>query len=227
YRMPETLKPHEPGVGRPRFRSKTLAGLRGLRSAPFLAIAFANFAFFLTRGTVPNTLLPLQAVDSFGLSVDQIGLLLGGMAMMSLVLLPLASSVADRWGRAEVIVPSLGLTAVSLAVIGLATGTGAFIFGSLLLGFSSAIAGPAPSAYAAEVSPEDDRGLAMGAFRTAGDLGLLMGPPLLGLVADGAGYQWAFGSNALMVAVATLVMAVVALGRHRIRTQVDGESRSS
>ncbi|MGH8916210.1 MAG: MFS transporter, partial [Acidimicrobiia bacterium] len=35
YRMPETLKPHEPGVGRLRFRSKTLAGLRGLRSAPF------------------------------------------------------------------------------------------------------------------------------------------------------------------------------------------------
>jgi MFS family permease len=215
FRMPETIKPIEDGTIQPRFRSKTMAGLRGLRSAPFLAIAFANFAYFLTRGTAPNTLMPLMAVDSFSLSVDQIGLLLGAMAMMSLILLPFASTIADRWGRAQVIVPSLALTAISLAVIGLATDTAIFVFGSLLLGFASAVAGPAPAAYAAEVSSEDDRGLAMGAFRTAGDLGLLLGPPLLGVVADNAGYQWSFGANALIVAGAAILMGVVALGRNR------------
>jgi MFS family permease len=159
--------------------------------------------------------MPLMAVDSFSLSVDQIGLLLGAMAMMSLILLPFASTIADRWGRAQVIVPSLALTAISLAVIGLATDTAIFVFGSLLLGFASAVAGPAPAAYAAEVSSEDDRGLAMGAFRTAGDLGLLLGPPLLGVVADNAGYQWSFGANALIVAGAAILMGVVALGRNR------------
>jgi MFS family permease len=215
FRMPETLRPAEAGAARPRFRSKTLEGLKGLRSAPFMAIAFANLAFFLTRGTAPNTLIPLVAVDFFSLEIDQIGLLLGGMALLSLVLLPLASSIADRWGRPQVIVPSLALTAVSLAVIGLATETGMFVFGSLLLGFASAVAGPAPAAYAAEVSSEEDRGLAMGAFRTAGDLGLLAGPPLLGAVADTAGYPWAFGVNAVIVAVATVALAVIAVRQTR------------
>jgi MFS family permease len=213
FRMPETLKPLDPGVAQPRFRSKTAAGIRALRSAPFLAIAFANFAYFLTRGTATNTLLPLVAVDEFSLSVDQIGFLLGGIALMSLVLLPVATSGADRLGRAQVTVPSLALTAISLAVIGLATGVGIFVFGSLLLGFASAVAGPAPAAYAAEVTSEDDRGLAMGAFRTAGDLGLLLGPPVLGAVADNVGYGWAFGANSIIVAVSAIALGVVALRR--------------
>ncbi|MGH8873026.1 MAG: MFS transporter [Acidimicrobiia bacterium] len=216
FRMPETLT-HDPDSPRPGYRSKTMAGLRALHSAPFLAIAVANFAYFLTRGTAPNTLLPLVAVDVFGLSVDQVGLLLGAMALMSLLLLPFASSIADRWGRAQVIVPSLVLTSVSLAIIGLATGTGVFVFGSLVLGFASAVAGPAPAAYAAEVSSPKDRGLAMGAFRTAGDLGLLLGPPLLGAVADTAGYPWAFGVDGIMVLLSALALGVVALGRPRSR----------
>jgi len=213
FRMPETLTRRAPdGL---RARSRTWAGLVGLRSAPFIAIAFANFAFFLNRGTAPQTLMPLVAVDDLGMSVDQVGLLLGAMALMSLLFLPLASSVADRWGRAQVIVPSLGLTAVSLLVVGLATGIGVFVAGSLLLGFASAIAGPAPAAYAAEVSSEEERGLAMGAFRTAGDLGLLLGPPLLGAVADGVGFPWAFGIDALFVALAAVALGVVALGGTR------------
>jgi MFS family permease len=154
-------------------------------------------------------------VDEFSLSVDQIGFLLGGIALMSLVLLPLATSRADRLGRAQVTVPSLALTAISLAVIGLATGAGIFVFGSLLLGFASAVAGPAPAAYAAEVTSEDDRGLAMGAFRTAGDLGLLLGPPVLGAVADNVGYGWAFGANSIIVAVSAIALGLVALRRAR------------
>jgi MFS family permease len=110
------------------------------------------------------------------------------------------------------------LTAISLAVIGLATGTGVFVFGSLLFGFASAVAGPAPAAYAAEVSSEDDRGLAMGAFRTAGDLGLLLGPPLLGAVADHSGYPWAFGANGLIVAFSAIALGLVALRRARSDT---------
>ena len=210
YRMPETLEPLAEGAVQPRFRSKTAAGIRALGSAPFVAIALANFAFFLTRGTAQNTLLPLVAVDSFALSVDQIGLLLGGMSLMSLVLLPVASSMSDRFGRPQVIVPSLAITAVSLGVIGLSTSSPIFVFGSLLLGFASAVAGPAPAAYAAEVSSDDDRGLAMGAFRTAGDLGLLLGPPILGTVTDSSGYPLAFGINALIVFVAAIVLAMVA-----------------
>jgi MFS transporter, DHA1 family, multidrug resistance protein len=214
-RMPETLPQAHSGSGDTQRAPRSERGMRTLLTAPFIAIAFVSFAQFLTRGTSPQALIPLAGAETFGLDVDTIGVLLGAMALMSLVLLPAASTTADRWGTARVIVPSLWITAISLAVIGLATGTAMFIVGSLLLGFGNAVSGPAPAAYAAEVSTAQARGMALGAFRTAGDLGLLLGPPLLGAVADTSGYSWAFWANAVIVALAAITLGFAARQRSR------------
>jgi MFS family permease len=55
----------------------------------------------------------------------------------------------------------------------------------------------------------------MGAFRTAGDLGLLIGPPVLGAVADSSGYQWAFWVNGMIVAAAAITLGLAARGQAR------------
>ena len=212
-RMPETLPQARSESGETVHPPRSDRGMRTLATAPFVAIAFVSFAQFLTRGTAPQSLIPLAGAETFALEIDSIGLLLGAMAMMSLVLLPAASIAADRWGRAQVIVPSLWIIAASLALIGFATGTPMFIAGSLILGFGNAVSGAAPAAYAAEVSSPKARGMAMGAFRTAGDLGLLLGPPLLGVIADRSGYSWAFWVNALIVAAAAVTLGATALGR--------------
>jgi DHA1 family multidrug resistance protein-like MFS transporter len=214
-RMPETV-PHAltGSAGQPT-PPKTEGGLRSLLTAPFIAIAFVSFAQFLTRGSSPQALIPLFGAETFAMDVDTIGLLLGAMALMSLVLLPAASTAADRWGRARVIVPSLWIVAASLAVVGSATTTAVFIFGSLIFGFGNAVSGPAPAAYAAEVSSAQSRGLAMGAFRTAGDLGLLIGPPVLGALADSSGYPWAFWVNGVIVAAAAVTLGLAARGQSR------------
>jgi MFS family permease len=213
-RMPETV-PHARSDSVDRPTPKPDRGLRSLLTAPFIAIAFVSFAQFLTRGSSPQALIPLSAAETFSMDVDTIGLLLGAMALMSLLLLPAASSAADRWGTARVIVPSLWIVAASLAVIASATTTAMFVVGSLLFGFGNAVSGPAPAAYAAQVSSAQSRGLAMGAFRTAGDLGLLVGPPLLGAVADSNGYSRAFWVNAGIVAAAAIALALAANGRSR------------
>lgn len=189
--------------------------MRSLLTAPFIAIAFVSFAQFLTRGTSPQALIPLAGAETFSMDVDTIGLLLGAMALMSLLLLPPASTAADRWGRARVIVPSLWIVAASLAIIGSATTAALFVVGSLVFGFGNAVSGPAPAAYAAEVSSTQSRGLAMGAFRTAGDLGLLIGPPVLGAVADSNGYHWAFWVNSGIVAAAAVILGLATRAQSR------------
>ncbi len=225
-RMPETLHRERTDTGEVVRPPRSERGLRTLATAPFIAIAFVSFAQFLTRGTSPQALIPLAGAETFSLDVDTIGLLLGAMAIMSLVLLPAASSAADRWGRTRVIVPSLWISAISLAVIGFATSTPIFVIGSLALGFGSAVGGPAPAAYAAEVSSDQARGMAMGAFRTAGDLGLLLGPPLLGAVADTNGYSWAFWTNAVIVAAAAIILGVTARSRIGRRRHVERSSEA-
>jgi MFS family permease len=214
-RMPETLpESHTNSDDQPK-QVKAERGMRSLLSAPFIAIAFVSFAQFLTRGTSPQALIPLAGAETFSMDVDTIGLLLGAMALMSLLLLPAASTAADRRGRARVIVPSLWIVAASLAVIGSATTVAVFVIGSLVLGFGNAVSGPAPAAYAAEVSSAQSRGLAMGAFRTAGDLGLLIGPPVLGAVADSNGYHWAFWVNSGIVVAAAVILGIATRGQPR------------
>jgi MFS family permease len=214
-RMPETVSRALAASSDAKTPARTGGGMQSLLTAPFIAIAFVSFAQFLTRGTSPQALIPLAGAETFSMDVDTIGLLLGAMALMSLLLLPAASTAADRWGRTRVIVPSLWIVAASLAVIGSASTTAVFVIGSLIFGFGNAVSGPAPAAFAAEVSSAQSRGLAMGAFRTAGDLGLLIGPPVLGAIADSRGYTWAFWVNGVIVAAAAITLGLAARSQSR------------
>ena len=103
-----------------------------------------------------------------------------------------------------------------------------FLLGSLVLALGQGIDGPAPAAYAVDIAPEEVRGLAMGLFRTSGDFGFVIGPPLLGLLADRSSLGWALAANALLVGLATLVFAVLAretAGRGRVDRRVMAEAR--
>lgn len=203
FRLEETrseamTQPADDGVVRsPGWRSV-------LGSRAFVSIALVNFVIFFTRAGSKNTMMPLEGVSVFGLTVGEVGLILTGIAVVNLTLLPVSSSISDRHGRIIAITPSMLGTAVALLVIALAADVSWFIVGAGVFAFATAISGPAPAAFAADNSHDDMRGVTLGMFRTAGDVGLLVGPPLLGWLADMGGYGLAFGVNAALVAVAAV-----------------------
>ncbi|MDA0815345.1 MAG: MFS transporter [Chloroflexi bacterium] len=126
------------------------------------------------------------------------------MAVVNTVLIVPAAIIADRWGRKAAIVPSGLLAAVSLIMIGASTTTALFVAGAVVLAVATALAGPAPAAYAADISPPHLRGLGMGMYRSSGDIGFVIGPPLLGAIADWTSYGWAMAVNAALLAVTAL-----------------------
>ena len=63
--------------------------------------------------------------------------------------------------------------------------------------------GPSPAAYAADVIPKKARGLGLGLYRSAGDVGLLLGPPLLGAIADASSIGVAMGANGALLLAAS------------------------
>ncbi|KAK9866843.1 hypothetical protein WJX84_004388 [Apatococcus fuscideae] len=185
-----------------------------LRNADFWAIAAVNAVMFATANGGRSTLMPLLAVSDFGLNTTLLGLLFAGMGLISLLGTLPASFVADKLGRKWTIVPSCVGLAAALALMGATCNPNIFLAAAVLYACSNACIGATPAAYAADVMPSNISGFALGIYRCAGDIGLMVGPALLGFVADLTNVQTALQVNAVALAV---VVAYFGLCAHETR----------
>ena len=181
-----------------------------VRSRDFGAVSLVTMSIFLTRAASRQTLVPLLSAARLGMSPGVLGGIFTGMSLINMLLIAPASLAADRLGRKVVIVPSLLVTAVGLLLYAGAGTYTLFIVASVVTAAGAAVAGPAPAAYAADIAPPSARGLAMGLYRTTGDFGFVIGPPLLGALADRTSFGWGLTANAALLAVASLAFLVFA-----------------
>lgn len=185
--------------------------LRSLvRDRNFLLISSVTLGIFFTRSGGQMTLLPLLGHNELGMSEGMIGLAFTLIAACNFAALYTAGSLADRFGRKTVIVPSGFITAASIGLYMVTGSVTAFFLNALLLGIGTGLGGPAPAAYAADIVPREALGPAMGLYRTMSDFGLVVGPVLLGGIVDVAGFNLAFAVNALLLVCATLAFALMA-----------------
>ena len=181
-----------------------------LASWSFVAVAFVTAMIFFTRAGGRQTIVPLLADSRLDMSTGMLGAVFTGMSLVNLVLIGPAAIAADRFGRRAVIVPSGIATVIGLLIFAGANSLALFLLGALVLSVASAMAGPAPAAYVADIAPAQARGLAMSLYRSAGDVGFVIGPPLLGVIADRSSFGWALGVNAALVAAATVLFLLLA-----------------
>ncbi|MBM4441484.1 MAG: MFS transporter [Candidatus Rokubacteria bacterium] len=186
------------------------AWLRMIRSRDFFAVAWVTMSVFFTRTASRQTLVPVMAAARLGISAGALGAVFTMMSLVNMFLIAPAAVIADRWGRKWAIVPSGLLVALSLVMMANANGWALFLAAAVLMAVATGVAGPAPAAYAADIAPPELRGLAMGLYRSSGDVGFLIGPPLLGAIADATSYGWGFGANALLIGAASLFFLVAA-----------------
>ncbi|MFW9925420.1 MAG: MFS transporter [Candidatus Thorarchaeota archaeon] len=188
-----------------------------LSNPSFLLVTFAVFTMFLLRTGVRSTLVPLFAANNLGFSSGDIGFVLtiGGITT-ALTMVPMGS-VSDKIGRKIPLALCLVLTA---AIILLIPSTVDLLTISVVIGVYGAVIGlSGPSAaYVTDVSPQDKLEISMGLYRTISDLGFVVGPLLLGFLADitatpveGASHSGLIGFVPFMVASIILIFAFFAL----------------
>ncbi|MGH1489897.1 MAG: MFS transporter [Acidimicrobiales bacterium] len=183
--------------------AKPKIDLSFFRSRQFVAVGLVSMAVFAIRGS-RQTLIPLYSSEEFGLSTGQIGLLFTGIGVVGLVLIAPSGWLADNVGRKPVIVFAGYVAALGVAAVAFAPTTGFFVGALMFSAMGTAIIGPAPAAFVADIAPENQRGSAMGTYRTWGDLGIVLSPPLSGALADATEIPWALLVNgALLVAAAS------------------------
>ena len=127
-----------------------------------------------------------------------------------------AGRLADRRGRAVVIVPGIILMAAALALLPLAHGFPHFVVSASLFGLGFGMAQPATMALLIDRVRPEQRGLATGTYFTGFDAGISIGALLLGLVNQ----HWGFGVMWPLTAVCTL-LGLAGLLAVRRRTKKD------
>ena len=154
-----------------------------------------------------QTVIPLMGGEEIGLQEGAVAGLFALMALINLFLTVPAGTVVDRFGVKTAILPSALVSGVGFMMFGFAGGTLSFFLAAVVLGVGSGMLGPSPPAYIAAVSPQHVRGAMLGMFRTLGDLGFVIAPPLVGYLADHAGYEWSMAVLASALVFSALLFA--------------------
>ena len=209
WRLPETrhLSSEVRRVPVPGEAPRRRAWVEMLLSRDFLLIGTMNAAIFFTRTGGRQTIMPFIGAANLGMSTASIGVVFSAMAILNMLLVLPSAYVSDHIGRKWMIVPSGVLVGVSMFLIAWAPSYALFFTAAMLHSVFASLSGPAPVAYAVDISPPGLRGLGLGLFRSGGDVGFMIGPPVVGFIADHMDYESSMYVNGvLMIAVSLLFL---------------------
>jgi MFS family permease len=163
-----------------------------LRNPVFLGVMALGFALFFLRAGARNVLLPAYADEVGGLSPTAIGAVISASSLTAVVAMIPTGRLVDRVGRKPVtligvvvVVASVMLYATTSSLWGLMAVSG---LAGLTVGLASV---PLPT-MVGDLAPAGTEGIASGVFRMANDAGWIVGPLVLGAMADAGQWGWGF-----------------------------------
>lgn len=127
------------------------------------------------------------------------GVALALAALGTAATLQVAGRVADGIGRRPLVLVGLLVTAVGLGLLGLSHDLVVLLALSAVSGVGAGLVNPGQQATVADVvGTGRSGGTVLSTFQMCQDGGAILGPVLVGVVADQAGYAWAFALTALV-----------------------------
>lgn len=158
-----------------------------IRNRNLLIVSSATFAEFVMSIGILMTIFPLFAVESLGISLTDVGLLMGSRSVGFVIAMFTMGAISDRVGRKPVMLFGLGATAALIVALGFVSsfwGIAAVIF---VLGITTGAIWIVSPVLAAESVEPDQRGAAIGTYRTFFDLGSILGPIVMAAVFEAYG----------------------------------------
>lgn len=174
-----------------------------LRHRTYRAALTSSFANGWTVFGVRVSLVPLFVVEALRQQDAWAGYALAFFAAGNAATLLLSGRWADRSGRRPPVIAGLVVSAIGTATLGVIGSLPLFLAVSLLCGVGSGLVNPPMTAAVGDVIGSKARGgTVLAGFQMAGDLGAILGPIAAGLVAEYAGYGWAFVVSGVVSALA-------------------------
>jgi len=181
-----------------------------LSNINFLLISLLTFGIFFMRQGALNEILPLLGANRLHLREGQIGLALTLIAIIQFITIFPSGRLADYFGRKAVITPGCFIAAISLAMMAESYSYWFLLMACAVMGIGIGMSGSTPSAYVADIIPRENYGAAMGTYRAISDMGFVIGPVLLGWLADANGLKYSLMVNSLFLFLIVLIFQGIA-----------------
>lgn len=221
FKLPETKSPKtvreicddisidESGDVRP---GTTFMGsiLKLFEKKEFLLGSLVTFGIFFTRTGTQNQLIPLLGADRLDLSASLIGTVLTVVTIFQFLALLVASRLSARLPRKILITPGSVALGIGLALVAFSRSYWSLIVSAMVMGIGIGLAGPVISAYVADTLSREEYGIGMGLYRAISDIGFVVGPVMLGWLADRVGFSTPILLNASFVICIACVFHIFA-----------------
>lgn len=149
--------------------------------------------------------------ESIGLDLSDVGVVVAIAGGLDLLLFPVAGWIMDAFGRLYAIVPSFLCMALGLLVLPLADSFRGLALAALIIGFGNGLGSGTMLTLSTDIAPADNTAEFLGLLRLLADVGRILGPLAVGIVAD----RFDLGASAVtlgVVGVVTAVLFVVGIG---------------
>jgi len=190
---------------------------RLLSNRSYSMACLATFTVFFMRTGIRGTMIPLYADGVLGLNEATIGTVISYATVMNLIMtIPMGHAI-DYFGRKPPILASLVITAISALVFPNTSNYLEISLAAVLLGLGTSGAGQAPLALATDSTMDEPHGISMGLYRLFGDVGFVVGPIILGVIADGYGLRTPFYFMSGLIIVNAALLGVFAKETYRVK----------
>ena len=171
------------------------------------AIVALGLASFASQALVraADTLLPQIAAD-FAISVGAASIVITAYALTHGSMQFIIGPIADRFGKFRTVAIACGLSAVTVAICGLAHSLDSLTLARFASGITVAWILPISLAFIGDVVPYDQRQQLLGRFLASQILGQLFGQAAGGIVGDYFGWRVLFFLLAAMMALAAIAL---------------------
>ena len=174
-----------------------------LRTPGVLVMGLTNAALIAIQTGVIVFLLPLYLANRVGVGPEAVGAFISLAVLGRLLALWLGGSRSDRWGRMHMLMPGLLIYAVLLGSLILLRDPVVLGLWSLAIGAAAGLVAPLPTAVIGDQVQPSLQGVAIGWLRMMTDSGQIVGPLVMGALADGADLSTPFlVGSALLLMVA-------------------------
>lgn len=179
-------------------------------SRAFFVLVIATFSVNLvTGGTgVFRTFFPVQGANAAGLDEAQVGGLIAVSGILALGAAIPAGIANDRIGRKRTLIFALLATSGTVWMMSGLSNFESALLAVLAFGLAEAFATGTNQVYAMDLAPDDRRGAFLGVWSLSMIAGQVIGPIVIGSVADSQGFQTAFITvSVFLIGAAALVVA--------------------